>query len=176
MALGRKVDDESRREHLVSVEDEHFARSNLVALATTSVGLEVFWKRAFELKCDAASHYTDAVDGVDQSFGVFCEDVARLVFDHDIPPLVSVVPPWPDLYRRSVLGACECSLCLLIHLLRQYTNPGNQAPGEPSFNQELSLFPVLVIAPVTGSHGFLIDFVQTLQVTEVVEVRAAGIG
>ena len=84
MPLGREVDDVAGTGELTGLEDEHAPRLYGIALAPGNIGLEVLGKGAFELKRDAAPHDPDAVDGVDQSFGFFLEDVTSLVLDHGL--------------------------------------------------------------------------------------------
>ena len=99
---------------------------NLVALATGSVGIEVFGKRALELKCDAPPHDADTVDRVDQSFRVFREDVARLVLDHGITRR-PVGPPRPPQHGNQSVSRVHFPTRGHDH----YANRRGSPPGKP---------------------------------------------
>jgi hypothetical protein len=85
VALSRKIYDVLWI-HLAGLEDKHTTWLDLISLTGGSIRFEVLGEGFLELKSEAASHDTDAVDGVDQRFGIFRDNVARLVFDHDGPP------------------------------------------------------------------------------------------
>jgi hypothetical protein len=52
------------------LEDKHLSRLQLFTFACDDISLEVVWECLFELKSDSTAHYTDAIDGVDESFSV----------------------------------------------------------------------------------------------------------
>jgi hypothetical protein len=68
--LRGEIDDEPRVGQLPGLEHEHPARPHLLALAGSGVGMEVRRPRLLELQRHAAAHVADAIDRIDESFGV----------------------------------------------------------------------------------------------------------
>ncbi|EPR38874.1 hypothetical protein dsmv_0284 [Desulfococcus multivorans DSM 2059] len=88
MALGWKVDDIARIEHLAGFEHEHTARFNLFPSAGGFVGLEILRKRLLELQGDPLAHYTDTVDCVDQGFRIVRKNISAGWFN-----IIEIVEP-----------------------------------------------------------------------------------
>jgi hypothetical protein len=79
--LGRKIDAVAWACEFAGFEYKHPSWLNLIPLASGSIGCEVPGKRLFELKRQAPPHNANTINGIDQGFGVFSQDVASLVFN-----------------------------------------------------------------------------------------------
>jgi hypothetical protein len=62
--------------------DEHTPNSNLIVFACILVGSKIVGKRLFEHQCDAPSHHTNRVNGIDQRFDSSVEDIPLEEFHH----------------------------------------------------------------------------------------------
>ncbi len=83
--FGRKIDDVARAGKRACLEHEHVSGPNLATTASLGIDPEILGKRLLELKCDPTPHDADAVDCVDQGFGVLSEDIASREANHRRP-------------------------------------------------------------------------------------------
>jgi hypothetical protein len=82
VTLRREIDDVFRIRRALGVEDEHTPELHLFALARGSIRLKIFWKDILELKRESTSHYSNAVNRINQCLNLFAKDVTSLVLDH----------------------------------------------------------------------------------------------
>src|SRR5580658_193854 len=82
MAFRGKVDYVPWICELTRLEHEHPAGLHFGPLARRRVGFKVCRKHFLELQSDTSAHYANAVNCVDESFGISCQNVASLVLDH----------------------------------------------------------------------------------------------
>lgn len=80
--FGWKVDDKVRVYQLFGLKDKYFVGFNFFFFISLGIGFEVFWEGFFELQCDFMAYYVYIVDGVDQGFGIFCQDVVIFIFKY----------------------------------------------------------------------------------------------
>ncbi len=82
MALGWEIDNEPRICERSGLIDKHPARLHLLVSACCFVGPEVAGKRPFELEGKSLPHDADAVDRVDQRFGIGLQNIFGHELDH----------------------------------------------------------------------------------------------
>src|SRR6185295_2679889 len=100
MPLCRAVDDKSRVAQKAGLEPKHPSRLQRVPSACIRVCLKVGRKCILEFKGNTATHYADAIDGIDEHLDVRLQDVSRCKFNARHGG--SIVPIWKDMNSRTM--------------------------------------------------------------------------